>query len=83
MTTQALILVGVFAYFGIGATIAGGVTIMSYGFTGRLEPMAIAIFFAWPFLWLWQSGVAFIVLLGLGAACLMTWLAQLALHAFQ
>jgi hypothetical protein len=80
MTTQTMILAGVFVYFGIGATIAGGVTAMSYGFTGRFEPMAIAIFFAWPFLWLWRNGVALIFVIGIGAAALMTWLAYLLLQ---
>jgi hypothetical protein len=47
-TEQYLILAGVGLYFGIGAFIAYGITALSMGFTGKFEPMAIAIFFGWP-----------------------------------
>lgn len=84
MTTQQLILSGVFVYFAIGAIIACGVTYVSMGFAGRLEPMAFALFFLWPFFYLLKmSPVMIFVLIGLVAASGMTALAYFLIHAFQ
>lgn len=77
--THTLILIAVFCYFAIGALCATATAMVSYGFTGRGDPMIPVLFFAWPILLLLKvPGILFIAG-GVGAALGMTWLAWLIL----
>lgn len=82
-TAQYLILGGVLVYFSIGAFISYGITIMSMGFAGKFEPMAIPIFFFWPFFYLIRFTPAPIILPFAAAVAAMVGLAYFLMTRFS
>ena len=79
MDRDTMILIGVAAYFTIGAVHACGVAMLSYGFTGKGDKIIPILFFAWPVLWILKTPGGVTVLLGGGAVAAMVGVAWLIL----
>lgn len=78
---HTLVLVGVAIYFGLGGLFASAMAAVSYGFTGRGDPMIAVVFFAWPFILLARiPGIVFIAA-GIGAAGTATLIAWVILRS--
>jgi hypothetical protein len=76
VTTHMMIVGAVFAYFAIGALVAGTLAMVSHGFTGRLGWEVPALFFLWPLAFLFRiPGMVFIVP-AIAVAASIAWLAH-------